>query len=189
MNSSGYRPIPIGILAANDSFNCGLAASYLNCGNSNETVDFWAIRTTWCGTEGRDLISTYESYGIPVFFGSYDCNTTTDFGEVGLLYRSSMSAVFSGGFRETSVGMYELIISKYYNFLKLTRTLDILNGSTDSASNYSLFSTQLAGVSPSPIQRTTYLPTNSRYSACPTDNSTWGKLHQTAPFHPSIYSS
>ena len=98
ITSSAYRRIPVGFIATNDVFNRGLAASYLDCGNIDESVDFWAVKVDWCGTNGQDLISTYEAYGVPVFFGSYNCSNSTSSSEVGKLYSPDMLAVFSGGF-------------------------------------------------------------------------------------------
>lgn len=106
ITSRGYRKFPVGYFAANNVNDTDLLASYLNCANTSESVDFWALSVDWCGKDNQNLISTYETYGIPTFFGGYNCSTSTNFSEMGQLYSTSMSAVFSGGFRETWSGNY-----------------------------------------------------------------------------------
>lgn len=100
LNSSQYRQIPVGFMGQNDALSNELSASYLNCGDMSESVDFWALEVTWCGTENetQTFVSTYESFGIPVFFGFYDCFSNENYTEIGDLYASQMAEVFSGGF-------------------------------------------------------------------------------------------
>jgi hypothetical protein len=105
LNASNYRDIPVGFVGQNYTLSNELCATYLNCGNVSESIDFWALNTNWCGTETQSFVSTYESYGVPVLFGLYDCNSSTSFSEVGALYAPRMTEVFSGGFLYSWHGM------------------------------------------------------------------------------------
>jgi len=113
MTARGYRKIPIGFLGEDTTMDVDLGASYLNCGNISESVDFWAVDTLgrWCGgpSSTTNLTTTYGNFGIPVLLGLYGCfsTPTDDLTEVGVLYGSKMATIFSGGFYSTWYGMFE----------------------------------------------------------------------------------
>lgn len=103
------RYIPVGYSAADvrpllsDTFN------YLGCNLDNDTdskMDFFGLNSySWCGdstfqTAGYDvLVEDFASTYVPVFFSEYGCNKVTPrtFTEVGAIYSSPMTGVFSGG--------------------------------------------------------------------------------------------
>lgn len=103
------RYIPVGYSAADvrpllqDTFN------YLGCNLENDTdskMDFFGLNSySWCGdstfqTAGYDvLVEDFASTYVPVFFSEYGCNKITPrtFTEVGSIYSSPMTGVFSGG--------------------------------------------------------------------------------------------
>lgn len=103
------RYIPVGYSAADvrpllsDTFN------YLGCNLSNDTdskMDFFGLNSySWCGDATFDtagyniLLQDFASTWVPVFFSEYGCNQVTPrtFQEVGAIYSSPMTGVFSGG--------------------------------------------------------------------------------------------
>ncbi|RDW69946.1 putative GEL1 protein [Coleophoma crateriformis] len=105
IGSRGYRTIPVGYAAADVAANQRILADYLNCGTTDERVDFYSINIySWCDpstfqTSGWDvMVKNYTGYGIPLFMSEFGCITNNrTFEEVGALYSTQMTDVFSGG--------------------------------------------------------------------------------------------
>lgn len=80
-------------------------AQYMNCGTDDERSDFFAFNDySWCDpssftTSGWDQkVKMFTGYGLPLFLSEYGCNTNKrQFQEVGSLYSSKMTGVYSGG--------------------------------------------------------------------------------------------
>ncbi|KAK4115471.1 glycoside hydrolase family 72 protein [Canariomyces notabilis] len=105
------RPIPVGYSAADvrdvlfDTYN------YFQCSlegddDNMSKVDIFALNSySWCGESSfetstfDDLVSGFTGTSVPVFFSEYGCNTPSPrvFTEVGTIYGSQMTGVFSGG--------------------------------------------------------------------------------------------
>ncbi|GME72461.1 unnamed protein product [Ambrosiozyma monospora] len=102
------RTIPVGYSAADDlSYRISLA-DYMECYqySPSEAVDFYGVNTyQWCGdatffTSGYNiLVQDYSHYSKPIFFSEYGCNEVRprQFKEMGSIYSTQMSGVFSGG--------------------------------------------------------------------------------------------
>ena len=105
--SQSKRQIPVGYSAADISSNRVLLAEYLNCGtDANARVDYYAFNQyEWCGnqtfeTSGySNLVEDFSNYSIPLFFSEFGCNKyrPRPFTEIGTIYSTQMSPVFSGG--------------------------------------------------------------------------------------------
>lgn len=99
-----YRPIGVGY-ATNDDDTRTELAHYFNCGPQENAIDFWGYNIySWCGqssyTDSKYDVRTKEfsTYSVPAFFAEYGCNTKTRvFSEVGALFGSEMTPVWSGG--------------------------------------------------------------------------------------------
>jgi len=99
-----YRPIGVGY-ATNDDDTRTELADYFNCGPQENAIDFWGYNIySWCGessyTDSKYDVRTKEfsTYSVPAFFAEYGCNTKTRvFSEVGALFGSEMTPVWSGG--------------------------------------------------------------------------------------------
>ncbi|KAI9925489.1 beta-glucanosyltransferase [Aspergillus wentii] len=80
-------------------------AEYMNCGTDDERSDFFAFNDySWCDpssftTSGWDQkVKNFTGYGLPLFLSEYGCNTNKrQFQEVGSLYSTKMTGVYSGG--------------------------------------------------------------------------------------------
>ncbi|QPG76430.1 hypothetical protein FOA43_003819 [Brettanomyces nanus] len=108
MKLSGLRKIPVGYSAADDlNFRTSLA-EYLECyaGSPDDQIDFYGVNTyQWCGQQTfyssgyHLLVRDYDKFSKPIFFSEYGCNEVIprSFQEVGAIYSSKMSEVFSGG--------------------------------------------------------------------------------------------
>ncbi|KAL5336576.1 1,3-beta-glucanosyltransferase Gel1 [Aspergillus crustosus] len=105
MRARDYRQIPVGYSAADVNTNRLEMAQYMNCGSDEERSDFFAFNDySWCSpssfqTSGWDQkVKNFTGYGLPLFLSEYGCNTNDrDFGEVGALYSTKMTGVYSGG--------------------------------------------------------------------------------------------
>lgn len=119
-------------------------AQYMNCGSDDERSDFFAFNDySWCDPSsftqsGWDQkVKNFTGYGLPLFLSEYGCNTNKrQFQEVGSLYSTSMSAVYSGGL------VYE------YSQEGNNYGLVTINGdSVSEDSDYKALKTALAGTS------------------------------------------
>lgn len=100
-----YRSIPVGYSAADVSTNRLQMAEYMNCGTDDQRSDFFAFNDySWCDPSSFQIsgwdqkVKMFTGYGIPIFLSEYGCNTNTrTFQEVGALYNTEMTGVYSGG--------------------------------------------------------------------------------------------
>lgn len=106
IKAKGYRTIGVGYATNDDADIRQNLAHYFDCGNRDDAIDFWGYNIySWCGDSsftksGFDVrTKEFESYNVPVFFAEYGCNTPRPrlFTEVGALYGSQMTDVWSGG--------------------------------------------------------------------------------------------
>lgn len=99
-----YRSIGVGY-ATNDDDTRTELADYFNCGPQENAIDFWGYNIySWCGDSSYSKSSydvrtkEFSTYSVPAFFAEYGCNTKTRvFSEVGALFGSEMTPVWSGG--------------------------------------------------------------------------------------------
>lgn len=100
-----YRPIGVGY-ATNDDDTRTELANYFNCGPQENAIDFWGYNIySWCGDKATYSSSSYDvrtkefsTYSVPAFFAEYGCNSPPRlFSEVGALFGSEMTPVWSGG--------------------------------------------------------------------------------------------
>jgi hypothetical protein len=101
-----YRTIGVGYATNDDVAIRDSLASYFNCGDASEAIDFWGYNIySWCGdssfTEsGFDQrTKEFEKFSVPAFFAEYGCNTVQPrvFTEVAAIYGPNMTNVWSGG--------------------------------------------------------------------------------------------
>lgn len=99
-----YRSIPVGYSSNDDAETRDFLAEYFACGEN--AADFYGINMyEWCGyssygTSGyKERTSEFREYPIPVFFSEFGCNKVRPrpFTEIGALYGSKMTKVWSGG--------------------------------------------------------------------------------------------
>lgn len=101
----GYRPIPVGYSAADVSANINQQFAYFDCGEDIERGDFFAFNDySWCDPSsftqsGWDRkVQNYTGYAVPLFLSEFGCiQNTRQWNEIGSLYSTDTSAVYSGG--------------------------------------------------------------------------------------------
>ncbi|PWW72125.1 Glycoside Hydrolase Family 72 [Tuber magnatum] len=167
-----YRAIPLGYATNDDQKIRSELADYFNCGSSSESADFWGYNIySWCGNSsytesGYDQrTKEFENYSIPSFFAEYGCNVVQPrvFTEVGALFGSQMTPVFSGGI----VYMYHQEANDY-GLVEIGSS-----GTATKLVDYNNLKSELAKVSPSGVQSNSYTPANTAARSCPTADSNW----------------
>jgi hypothetical protein len=106
IKAQNYRTIGVGY-ATNDDADIRVdMEQYFDCGDRSSAIDFWGYNIySWCGKSSFEIsgydvrTKEFENYDVPVFFAEYGCNTPRPrlFTEVGSLYGSDMTGVWSGG--------------------------------------------------------------------------------------------
>lgn len=110
-----YRTIGVGYATNDDETRTNLA-NYFDCGTPEESLDFWGYNIySWCGDSDitkssyQERTDEFSTYNVPAFFAEYGCNVNQPriFTEVGALFGSKMTPVWSGGilymyFQETN---------------------------------------------------------------------------------------
>lgn len=162
--AKGYRSIPIGYAANDDSITRLAEAEYFACGPSSASADFYGINMyEWCGnatfeSSGYEArTQEFSNYSVPIFFSEYGCNVPEprSFSEVQAIYGDQMTGVWSGGI--------------VYEYFQETNDYGLVSQSGSSVSllpDYTALSSQLNNIDPTRVQSATYTPTNSPPS-CP----------------------
>lgn len=104
IKSKNYRAMGVGY-ATNDDETRTELANYFNCGPAENAIDFWGYNIySWCGdatyhSSSYDVrTKEFSTYSVPAFFAEYGCNHAPRlFTEVGSLFGSKMTPVWSGG--------------------------------------------------------------------------------------------
>lgn len=155
-------------------------ASYFNCGDPTEGIDFWGYNIySWCDPSDyeksgyQNHTRDFASYNVPVFFAEYGCNVgkvkggaNRPFTEIAALYGDDMSQVFSGG-----------IVYEYFQETNDYGLVDIKGSTVTPNKAFNAFSSQIRAISPSSVNSAKYSPTNTAMQSCPTVAKNW----QVAP--------
>lgn len=188
MKSQDYRAIPVGYSAADVSSNVFQTAEYFNCGDDEDArIDMLGVNDySWCGQSSyvvsgyREKVQKYTGYSVPIFFSEYGCNTVGTsrlFTEVGTIYSTLMTSVFSGGL------VYEY--SEESNNYGLVEIDD--NGNVTILTDFTNLQSQLNDTS-DPTGDGGYAASNS-ISTCPTyEAGIWEVEDNTIPDTPSAAS-
>lgn len=106
IKSQAKRSIPVGYSAADISINREQQAKYFNCGPDEERLDMFGMNDySWCGESSFSIsgydqkVKDYSGYSRPMFLSEFGCIEVTPrpFTEIGSLYSTDMTSVFSGG--------------------------------------------------------------------------------------------
>ncbi|EWC48243.1 hypothetical protein DRE_02347 [Drechslerella stenobrocha 248] len=179
IKKKGYRQIPVGYATNDDEEIRDQIVDYFSCGPTEDSVDFWGYNIySWCGQSTLQLsgwdkrTEEYQDYNVPVFFAEYGCNEVQPrkFSEVGALYGSVMSPVFSGG-----------IVYMYFEEANNYGLVSVTSGKATKLPDYGFLQTALAKATPSSVALNAYRPTNTAVRACPTQDSVWNAATNLPP--------
>jgi hypothetical protein len=101
--TKNYRKIPIGATASDH--NRMRVADYMNCGERNNSIDFFGINRPSDETSCADIsswfdegiVDEYREFSIPTYFKAGCLNDLRgNFDEIPIIYSNTSSSVFSG---------------------------------------------------------------------------------------------
>ncbi|KAG7805838.1 hypothetical protein KL921_005269 [Ogataea angusta] len=179
MKDKGYRSIPVGYSANDDSETRVASANYFACGDDDERADFYGINMyEWCGnssfsTSGyEDRTKEFSNLTIPVFFSEYGCNTIQPrrFTDIPTIFSDEMTDVWSGG-----------IVYMYFeedNNYGLVSAIDDTTVST--MTDFQYYSSEINNVSPTTATVASASSTASELS-CPTGFKYWNASDTLPP--------
>ncbi|KAF1808383.1 putative 1,3-beta-glucanosyltransferase [Eremomyces bilateralis CBS 781.70] len=182
IKTKNYRTIGVGYATNDDADIRQNLAKYFNCGDASESIDFWGYNIySWCGDSsfkesGFDVrTKEFEDYNVPVFFAEYGCNSERPrlFSEVGALYGSEMTDVWSGG-----------IVYMYFEEANEYGLVKVKGNELEKLGDFSSLSSQIAKATPSGVDMGSYNPTNTAPAECPAVASTWAAV--ASPLPPSV---
>ena len=165
IKSKNYRSVGVGYATNDDADIRENLANYFDCGDSESAIAFWGYNIySWCGDSsfeksGFDVrTKEFEKYNVPVFFAEYGCNTPRprQFTEVGTLYGSKMTGVWSGG-----------IVYMYFEEANEYGLATVKDGKVTTNKDYDNLSKQIAKATPSGVKMADYNPTNTAAAECP----------------------
>ncbi|KAL4996056.1 Glucanosyltransferase-domain-containing protein [Aspergillus recurvatus] len=181
IKAKNYRTMGVGYATNDDSSIRVDMANYFNCGEKEDSIDFWGYNVySWCGDSNYEKsgykarTEEFKDYSIPVFFAEYGCNAVTPrkFTEVEALYGDKMAEVWSGG-----------IVYMYFQEENNYGLVSIDNGNAKTLEDFSYLSKQLASATPTGTKKAEYNPTNTALQSCPTTGKNW--LAAASPLPPS----
>ncbi|KAL4977439.1 Glucanosyltransferase-domain-containing protein [Aspergillus desertorum] len=181
IKAKNYRAMGVGYATNDDSSIRMDMANYFNCGEKENSIDFWGYNVySWCGDSNYEKsgykarTEEFKDYSIPVFFAEYGCNAVSPrkFTEVEALYGDKMAEVWSGG-----------IVYMYFQEENNYGLVSIDNGNVKTLEDYSYLSKQLASATPTGTKKADYNPTNTALQSCPTTGKNW--LAAASPLPPS----
>lgn len=185
IKSKDYREIGVGYATNDDADIRENLANYFDCGNAEDAIDFWGYNIySWCGESsytksGFDVrTKEFEKYNVPVFFAEYGCNTPRPrpFTEVGALYGSKMTEVWSGG-----------IVYMYFEEANEYGLATISNGKVKTNEDFDNLSSQIAKATPTGVKMSEYTPSNTAAASCPeVTKGTWEA--ESSPLPPTANS-
>ncbi|KAI9822338.1 MAG: 1,3-beta-glucanosyltransferase gas1 [Pycnora praestabilis] len=171
IKQKNYRTIGVGYATNDDASIRVDLADYFNCGPAEDSIDFWGYNIySWCGDSsytqsGYDVrTEEFANYSVPAFFAEYGCNTVQPrmFTEVGTLFGSDMTPVWSGG-----------IVYMYFQEANNYGLVSVDGNTASKLPDFTALSSQIAMVTPSGVNSASYTPTNTQAQACPTVGSDW----------------
>ena len=106
IKQKNYRPMGVGYAADDDATIRDQVRGYVNCGQSDTSVDFFGYNIySWCGSDSTfetsgysDRTKEFSTYNVPAFFAEYGCNQPAprQFDDTPVIYSDNMTGVWSG---------------------------------------------------------------------------------------------
>ncbi|KAL4780251.1 Glucanosyltransferase-domain-containing protein [Aspergillus varians] len=183
IKAKNYRTMGVGYATNDDSSIREDMANFFNCGEEEESIDFWGYNVySWCGDSNyeksgyKSRTDEFRDYSIPVFFAEYGCNEVQPrkFTEVEALYGDKMAEVWSGG-----------IVYMYFQEDNDYGLVSIKDGKASTLADFSYLSKQLASATPTGTKKGDYKPSNTALQSCPTLGKSWEATASPLPPSPN----
>ncbi|KAF3986401.1 hypothetical protein FT663_04544 [Candidozyma haemuli var. vulneris] len=172
IKEKNYRNIPVGYSANDDMAIRVELADYFACGSDEDRADFFGINMyEWCGTSTfkdsgyKNVTNAYKDLGIPIFFSEYGCNEIRPrkFQEVGTLYSSEMTDIWSGG-----------IVYMYFEEENKYGLVTVSGSSVSTLKDFENYSSEINKISPSYASFDTAASTSpASVTSCPGVGEVW----------------
>ncbi|KAG7191557.1 1,3-beta-glucanosyltransferase gas1 [Scheffersomyces spartinae] len=165
-----YTKIPVGYSSNDDSETRVAIADYFACGSEDERADFFGINMyEWCGDSTfessgyKDRTEEFKNLLIPIFFSEYGCNSERPrkFTEVGTLFSSEMTDVWSGG-----------IVYMYFEEENDYGLVSVKGNSVSTLGDFSNYVKEIKSVTPS-LAKASSGGSSSTLSCPGNSDSTW----------------
>lgn len=183
IKAKDYRPMGVGYATNDDSDIRVNMADYFNCGEEDDSIDFWGYNVySWCGDSNyqksgyKSRTEEFKDYSVPVFFAEYGCNAVQPrkFTEVSALYGKQMTEVWSGG-----------IVYMYFQEENDYGLVSVDGDKVKTLDDFNNLSSQLAKVSPTGVKKDSYKPSNTALQSCPKVNNQWEAAATPLPPSPN----
>lgn len=181
IKAKNYRPMGVGYATNDDADIRSKMADYFNCGDEDESIDFWGYNIySWCGESNyqksgyKTRTEEFKDYSVPVFFAEYGCNAVQPrkFSEVDALYGKQMNDVWSGG-----------IVYMYFQEENDYGLVSVDGDKVSTLDDFNNLSSRLAKATPSGVKKDSYKPSNTALQSCPKVNGDW--MAAATPLPPS----
>ncbi|KAF2747514.1 carbohydrate-binding module family 43 protein [Sporormia fimetaria CBS 119925] len=179
IKSKNYRQIGVGYATNDDAEIRDAMAAYFACGDDADRIDFWGYNIySWCGESsfeesGFDVrTKEFEKYPVPVFFAEYGCNEVRPrlFTEVGALYGSQMTGVWSGG-----------IVYMYFEEANKYGLVTVDGDEVTTNEDFENLKSEISKVKPTGVKRDAYNPPSNSAPECPKTDKTWTAKSDSLP--------
>ncbi|QPG76768.1 hypothetical protein FOA43_004162 [Brettanomyces nanus] len=179
MTDQGYRDIPVGYSANDDSDTRVASADYFACGKEDIHADFYGINMyEWCGSSSfsasgyKARTEEFSNLTIPVFFSEYGCNEVQPrkFTEVKALFSDEMTDVWSGG-----------IVYMYFEEANNYGLVSIDGDTVSTMDDFPYYSSEINAVSPTFAWLSDASASCTSSIACPTSSSDWSAATKLPP--------
>lgn len=183
IKSKGGRWMGVGYAANDDKDIRQEIADYFNCGDPEDSIDFWGYNIySWCGKNTMqgsgysDQVKFFKDYNVPVFFAEYGCNLPDGaegriFEETDALYNNQeMTDVFSGG-----------IVYMYFQEANDYGLVKVTGNTAKKMKNFSALKKQVLKADPKGVEKDSYKPSASAAKCPSTDKKNWQAAEQLPP--------
>ncbi|QPG76769.1 Protein epd1 [Brettanomyces nanus] len=179
MTDQGYRDIPVGYSANDDSDTRVASADYFACGKEDIHADFYGINMyEWCGSSSfsasgyKARTEEFSNLTIPVFFSEYGCNEVQPrkFTDIAVLFSDEMTDVWSGG-----------IVYMYFEETNNYGLVSIDGDTVSTMDDFQYYSSEINAVSPtSATASVESASAGSATMSCPATGDDW-EANETLP--------
>ncbi|KAJ6782086.1 hypothetical protein PWT90_06211 [Aphanocladium album] len=171
----------VGYAANDDKDIRSEIADFFNCGEAEESIDFWGYNIySWCGEStmqksGYDKqVEFFQDFSVPVFFAEYGCNLPSGaknrmWQETGALYSDDMTKVFSGG-----------LVYMYFQEENDYGIVKINDGEAEKQDDYDGLKKAHAAADPKGVDMDQYKP-STKAASCPAVSKAWQAASQLPP--------
>ena len=178
ISDKGYRDIPVGYSANDDSNTRVQSADYFACGDDDIKADFYGINMyEWCGNSNfkesgyEARTKEFSNLTVPIFFSEYGCNEVQPrkFTEVGTIYSDEMTDVWSGG-----------IVYMYFEEENNYGLVSVEDNKVSTMADFNYLKSELGSISPT-YAKASAASASAKTLQCPSTDKNWSAATNLPP--------